>query len=135
MDQPLTLQDELKHNPELAMMLLTPPVCFNPIYSYITDSVSAALMLSVFTDQTSELHTTADGWFIIDEADFTFFTSMSPAEQKSARAVLRAKNLVSERTVDSQLQMFVDFQKITNAIIMFARQRNSRTTQTPLQTH
>ena len=129
MEAPIDLQTELQNNPELAMMLLDTPIAFNPIYAEISESVLAALMLSVLTEQAGELQTISDGWVIFDERELTFLTKMTPHEQLVAREILRSKELISERSFNDQLQVSVNHQKITHAIVMLARLRTQQKAQ------
>jgi hypothetical protein len=129
MEAPIDLQTELQNNPELAMMLLDTPIAFNPIYAEISESVLAALMLSVLTEQSGELQTTSDGWVIFDERELKFLTKMTAHEQLVAREILRSKKLISERSFNDQLQVSVNHQKITHAIVMLARLRTQQKAQ------
>jgi hypothetical protein len=129
MEAPIDLQTELQNNPELAMMLLDTPIAFNPIYAEISESVLAALMLSVLTEQSGELQTTSDGWVIFDERELKFLTKMTAHEQLVAREILRSKELISERSFNDQLQVSVNHQKITHAIVMLARLRTQQKAQ------
>ncbi|WP_310614540.1 hypothetical protein [Limnohabitans sp.] len=129
MEAPIDLQTELQNNPELAMMLLDTPIAFNPIYAEISESVLAALMLSVLTEQAGELQTTSDGWVIFDERELTFLTKMTTHEQFVAREILRSKELILERSFNDQRQISVNHPKITHAIVMLARLRTQQKAQ------
>jgi DNA-binding transcriptional ArsR family regulator len=89
------LFDEIEFNPELAMLLVSPPIAFNPAFVDIAGSVTAALLLSVCTQESE--HMDEQGWFSLSFDRIHAISRMTKSEHRSARKSLIDAGLIEVR--------------------------------------
>lgn len=118
----------LESNSDLAMLVLEPPIAFNAIFADMTGSVTAALLLSVCT-QGTDLPMDAHGWTELDTARFKRITRLTAHEQRTARRVLCAQQLIEERRIGfpARSEYRVNFERVSQRLISIAQQRSAQT--------
>jgi hypothetical protein len=92
-----SLFDQLEHNPELAIMVTSPPIASHRAFVEITGSATAALLLSACLQEQEERGSDADGWFLASFEMWHQRTGLSRKEQATARKLLREASLLQER--------------------------------------
>jgi hypothetical protein len=121
------LADELAHDPELAMYLLTPPVVFQRPFVDITGSITAALVLSMLLQQQEDTRQAPGGWFHADPLDWEHRCGLSGKEQATARRKLLALGLTQEKRVGfpARLSIRLDYDRLAEMLLDSARKRRS----------
>ncbi len=114
--------DELERNGELAMLLSAPPIAFNPVFVDMTGSVTAALLLSVCS-QESESAPANTGWQELDAERLLRLTRLSIAELRTARRVLKDLRYIEERRLGfpAKSEFRVDFVRLTEKLLSIAK--------------
>ena len=106
--------DELERNGDLAILLSAPPIAFNPVFVDMTGSVTAALLLSVCS-QESERAPANTGLLRL--------TRLSIAELRTARRVLKDLRYIEERRLGfpAKSEFRVDFVRLTEKLLSIAK--------------
>ena len=113
---------ELERNGELAMLVSAPPIAFNPVFVDITGSVTAALLLSICT-QDNESPMSESGWQELNSDRFLKLTRMSVAELRTARKVLKELKFMEERRLGfpAKSEFRVNFVRVTDKLLFIAQ--------------
>jgi len=125
-DSPLV--QALEQNPELAIMVASPPIAFHRAFVDITGSATAALLLSACLQEQDDRGSTPDGWFPASFETWHARTGLSRKEQATARKLLREARLIQERKegFPATLEIRVMYDQVSRRMIDIASARMRR---------
>lgn len=118
----------LEQNPELALMVASPPIAFHRAFVDITGSVTAALLLSACLQEQEERGSSADGWFAASYEMWNLRTGLSRKEQATARKLLRDARLLQERKTGfpANIEVRIMYDQVSRRLIEIASARLAR---------
>lgn len=111
----------------LVLEVFDTPITFHRCLVRVTDSVTAALMLSQAMAWTDALAPEVDGWFSKCQSEWTEETGLSRWEQETARRILRNRTLLEERVVGMPARLWfrVNRQRLWMALQDSSRRREN----------
>lgn len=118
----------LEQNPELALMMASPPIAFHRAFVDITGSATAALLLSACLQEQDDRGSNADGWFSASFDMWNLRTGLSRKEQASARKLLREAHLIQERKegFPANFEVRIMYDQVSRRLIEVATARCAR---------
>ncbi len=94
------------------------PIVFQRTYVDLTQSVTAALLLSSLQQIDQDHSAYEDGWFHISSEECHALTGLTRYEQESARKILKTCGFLEEKRkgMPAKLLQRINYQKLTSAI-------------------
>ena len=122
------LADNLEGNGELAMLLAQPPIAFHRVFVDLTNSATAALLLSSLIEHQEQVGVGTDEWFETTAEQISARTGLSRKEQATARRTLRDLKLLDERRegFPARFELRINFSQVSTLLIGQARKRLSQ---------